>query len=70
MCSDLALPMMASLGGLDRIAHYMKANLSDEEYKKYIYRIGNSMAELTELSNGLHRIYPDITPAELQSSAK
>lgn len=68
---DIALRLdsmlLAVCGNLDMITHYMKNNLSDKEYKQFIYNIGNSMAELAEISNALHRSFPDIIPKELQS---
>jgi hypothetical protein len=54
------------LGNLDGIAHYMKNNLSDEEYSNVIKSIGQSMAALADVSTYLHSIFPDIVPKELR----
>jgi hypothetical protein len=53
-------------GNLDGIAHYMKNNLSDEEYAKLIKSIGQSMSSLVDLSTSLYSRFPDILPAELR----
>jgi hypothetical protein len=70
MTRDVALRLDALLmgvrGNLDMVAHYMKNNLSDEEYRSYITHIGAAMAETIDISNDLHRIYPDIVPDELK----
>jgi len=58
--------LMNVIGAIDGIAHYMKNNLSDDEYKKYIYSIGRSMGNLTDISTNLHTLHPDITPKELR----
>jgi hypothetical protein len=58
--------LMGVNGSLDMVAHYMKNNLTDEEYKSYITHIGRSMGETIEISNDLHRICPDIIPDELK----
>jgi hypothetical protein len=64
MTRDVGLRLDALLmgvnGSLDMVAHYMKNNLSDEEYKSYITHIGRSMGETVDISNDLHRIYPDM----------
>jgi hypothetical protein len=70
MKRDIALKLdtfLASIRGhLDMAAHFMKNNLSEEDYKKYIYNIGRGMAELVEISNDLHKAYPDIIADELR----
>jgi hypothetical protein len=53
-------------GNLDGIAHYMKSNLSDEEYSKLVKSIGQSMSSLIDLSMSLYSQFPDILPAELR----
>ena len=53
-------------GNLDGIAHYMKNNLSDEEYTKLVKSIGQSMSSLVDLSTSLYSLFPDILPAELR----
>ena len=52
-------------GNLDGIAHYMKNNLSDQEYSEAVRSIGQAMGELFEISQSLHSLFPDITPKEL-----
>ncbi len=53
-------------GNLDGIAHYMKNNLSPEEYGALIGHIGGSMGELIDISASLHKQFPDIVPNELK----
>jgi hypothetical protein len=55
-------------GNLDGIAHYMKNNLSSEEFAKQVRLIGESMGALVEISCFLHSRFPDITPKELLPS--
>lgn len=57
---------MATRGGLNGIAHYMKKNLSDDDHSKLIHSIGESMAALIDISTFLHKEHPDIAPKELQ----
>jgi hypothetical protein len=52
-------------GNLDGIAHYMKNNLSSEEFSTQVRSIGKSMGALIEISSFLHSNFPDITPKEL-----
>jgi hypothetical protein len=56
-------------GNLDGIAHYMKNNLSSDEFAKWVRSIGESMGALIEISSFLHSKFPDITPKELLPSA-
>ncbi|MEK9282547.1 hypothetical protein MTR72_23415 [Bradyrhizobium sp. ISRA442] len=58
--------VLGALGTLEGIAHYIKNNLSDEEYSKLVKSIGQSMAGLFDLSQSLHSLFPDIVPAELR----
>jgi hypothetical protein len=58
--------LMAARGELNGVAHYMKNNLSDEEYSNFIYSIGQSMAALIDISTSLHQKFPDILPKELR----
>jgi hypothetical protein len=53
-------------GNLDGIAHYMKNNLSEDEYTKLVKSIGQSMSALVDLSMSLYSRFPDIIPAELR----
>ena len=54
--------LMNIIGSIDGTAHYMKNNLSEDEYKIYINSIACSMGALSDTSRGLHTIYPDTTP--------
>ena len=56
-------------GNLDGIAHYMKNNLSPQEYDSLIGYIGGSMGELIDISTSLHKQFPDIIPKELKPVA-
>jgi hypothetical protein len=58
--------LMATRGCLNQIAHYMRENLSDEEYSRLIHSIGESMAALVDISTRLHEEHPDIAPRELR----
>jgi hypothetical protein len=58
--------LMGARGNLDMIVHYMKNNLSEEEYRENKLDIARSMAELIEISNRLHKLFPDIIPDELR----
>jgi hypothetical protein len=53
-------------GNLDSIAHYMKNNLPEDEFKKHVKSIGESMAALIDISNHLYSLFPNIVPAELR----
>jgi hypothetical protein len=57
--------LIAARANADGIAHYMKSNLSDPEYKRLVISIGNSMAALIDISSALHAEFPDITPKEM-----
>jgi hypothetical protein len=52
-------------GNLDGIAHYMKNNVSSEEFSTPVRLIGKSMGALIEISSILHSKYPDIIPREM-----
>jgi len=70
MNRDIALRLDAMLmsqrGGLDMIANFLKVNLSQEDYQKYIKHVAKSMTETIDISNDLHLRYPDIIPLELK----
>jgi len=74
MKKDVAIRLDGMLlgvrGNLDGIAHYMKNNLSEDEYSSLVRAIGESMAALVDLSTSLYSSFPDIVPAELQPPAK
>jgi hypothetical protein len=53
---------------LDGIAHYMKNNLSPEEFADLVLSIGKSMSALIDISSSLHSRFPDIIPKELIAS--
>jgi hypothetical protein len=52
-------------GNLDGIAHYMKNNLSSEEFSDLVRSIAESMGALIVISSFLHAKFPDIVPKEL-----
>ena len=54
--------VLASMNG---IAHYMKNNLSEEEYKFLVRMVRATMGEAVEFSSLLHKMFPDIVPKEL-----
>jgi hypothetical protein len=57
--------LMGARGNLDGIAHYMKNNLSDDEFSRLVISIGESMSALIDISTHLHSSFPDIVPKEL-----
>jgi hypothetical protein len=69
MYRDIAIRLdgmlMGARGNLDGIAHYMKNNLSEEEYSTSVRSIGEAMAALIDISTTLHSTFPDIVPKEL-----
>jgi hypothetical protein len=69
MDRDLAIRidgmLIAARGNLDGIAHYMKNNLSDQDYSDLVLSIGKSMSSLIDISTRLHSCFPDIVPKEL-----
>ena len=74
MDKDVAIRLDGMLigvrGNLDGIAHYMKNNLSSQEYDALIGHIGGSMGELVDISTSLHKQFPDIVPNELKSTSE
>jgi hypothetical protein len=72
MKRDVALRIDAMLmgvrGNLNMIVHYMKNNLSDEEFRENRLSVARSMGETICISTRLHQLFPDIIPEELQSS--
>lgn len=64
MTRDVAL--RRARANLDMIVHYMKNNLPDDEYRENRLHVGRSMAELIEISNKIHKQYPDTIPDELK----
>jgi hypothetical protein len=57
--------LMGARANLDGIAHYMKNNLSSEEFSDLVLSIGKSMSALIDISSSLHSKFPDIIPKEL-----
>ena len=57
--------LLGARANLDGIAHYMKNNLSPEEFSEAVRSIGKSMHALIEISSSLHSKFPDIVPKEL-----
>jgi hypothetical protein len=74
MKRDVALRLDGLLIGirnsLGYVATYMEKNLSDEEFKKYVSFIGESMGGTVKLSRRLYEQFPDIVPDELKSDPK
>jgi hypothetical protein len=74
MKRDVALRLDGLLIGirnsLGYVATYMEKNLSDEEFKKYVSFIGESMGGTVKLSTRLYEEFPDIVPDELKSDPK
>ena len=62
--------LMGVRGNLDGIAHYMKNNLSDQEFSNLVLLIGKSMSALVDISTHLHASFPDIVPKELMQPTK
>ena len=58
--------LMGVRGNLDGIAHYMKNNLSKEDFKNFVGSIGGAMGETIEISNALYKLFPEIVPRELR----
>jgi hypothetical protein len=73
MDRDIAIRLDGMLLGvsanLDGIAHYMKNNLSEQDYSELVRSIGKSMGALIDISQALHKRYPDIVPNELRPTA-
>ena len=57
--------LIGARANLDGIAHYMKNNLSSEEFSDFVLSIGKSMSALIDISSSLQSKFPDITPKEL-----
>lgn len=57
--------LLGARANLDGIAHYMKNNLSPEEFSEAVISIGKSMGALIDISSSLHSKFPDIVPKEL-----
>ena len=74
MKRDVALRIDGLLIGirnsLGYVATYMEKNLSDEEFKKYVSFIGESMGGTVKLSRRLYDEFSDIVPDELKSDPK
>jgi hypothetical protein len=61
--------LIGARGNLDGIAHYMKNNLSPDEFSTLVRLVGKSMGNLIEISSFLHSKFSDITPKELLPEA-
>ena len=74
MNRDAALRVDAMLMGvrasLDAIAHYVKNNAPEHEFKAIRRLIGASMGETVLKSNLLHQQHPDIVPDEVGPAVK
>jgi len=69
MARDVAIRLdgmlMGARANLDGIAHYMKNNLSADEYSGLVLSIGAAMSALIDISSDLHSRFSNITPKEL-----
>jgi hypothetical protein len=70
MDRDVALRIDAILVGvrasLDAVAHYVKNNASEDEFKIIAHHIGASMGQTILVSNMLYERHADIIPEELK----
>jgi hypothetical protein len=57
--------LIGARANLDGIAHYMKNNLSSEEFSEVVLSLGKSLSALIDISASLHSKFIDITPKEL-----
>lgn len=62
--------LIAIRGNLDGVAHYVKNNCTEAEFKRIVRQIGAAMAETIEISNALYQEHPDIMPSELRPTAR
>jgi hypothetical protein len=53
---------------LNGIAHYAKANCTDQEFRRIVRLVGSSMGGTVEISQRLYEEHPDIVPPELRPS--
>jgi hypothetical protein len=71
MNRDVALRLSGLLmgvsGSLNHVAHFLKENLSEEEFIKYRSNIGKAMGETFAIASDLYRVYPEITPDSLKN---
>jgi hypothetical protein len=70
MDRDVALRVDAMLMGvrasLDAVAHYVKNNSSEDEFKIIAHYIGSSMGQTILITNMLYEQHSDIIPKELK----
>ncbi len=57
--------LMGARGYLDGLAHYIKENVSADEYRSLILLVASAMADTVDFSSRLHNEFPDIVPKEL-----
>jgi hypothetical protein len=71
---DIAIKLDGMVHGvnaiLDGLAHFMKNNLSPEEYAERSIFVGEAMGAMFEISSSLYAIFSDILPKELQPPVK
>ena len=71
MDRDVALRIDGTLNAvrssLDGLAHYMKNNCSEAEFKRIVRQIGAAMGATIDISNALYQEHPDIVPRELKT---
>ena len=74
MDRDVALRIDGMLNGirasLDGVAHYVKNNCTEKEFKAIVRLIGSSMGETIDISNFLCKEHPDIVPRELRPASQ
>jgi hypothetical protein len=58
--------LIAIRSNLDGVAHYVKNNCTEAEFKRIARQIGAGMGETIDISNALHQEHPDIVPRELK----
>jgi hypothetical protein len=57
--------LMNVRASLDGITHFMKSNLSDDEYSSLVTCIGHAMSATIDVSSHLHAKFPNIVPKDL-----
>jgi hypothetical protein len=74
MDRDIALRIDGMLIGiratLDGVAHYVKNNCTEKEFKAIVRLIGSSMGGTIDISNSLYKEHPDIVPRELKPASR
>jgi len=70
MDRDIAIRIDALLvnavGNIDALAAFLKNNVSEEEFNRYVPKLGECMYHLIEFSEDLRKTYPDIITPNLK----